>query len=122
VTRDLCGEGVRTGARVLVTAGGVPLVSVEQIKLQRINANRNKNLLDTLDNARNLTLQAVAQAAPCASFQFHREYGTVDNPIQLLPGSYQVTATALVNGKRVRKTIGFDVNTCGFNPNIVISF
>ncbi|HEY3176233.1 MAG TPA: choice-of-anchor D domain-containing protein [Candidatus Polarisedimenticolia bacterium] len=122
VSRALCGEGVRTGARVLVTAGGVPMASVEQIKLSRINANRNKNLLDTVDNARNLTLQSVAPAPPCAAFQYHREYSTVSNPIQLLPGSYQVTVTAVVNGKRKHKSVGFDVTTCGFNPAIVVNF
>jgi hypothetical protein len=41
VQRNLCGEGVRTGARVLVTHGGVPLDEVKSIRLQRINANRN---------------------------------------------------------------------------------
>jgi hypothetical protein len=122
VTRALCGEGVRTGARVLVTAGGVPMASVEQIKLTRINANRNKNLLDTVDNARNLTLQTVTPPGPCGPFQYHREYSTVSNPIQLLPGSYQVTVTAIVNHKRMKKTVGFDVNTCGFNPTIVVNF
>jgi len=122
VTRDVCGEGVRTGARVLVTAGGVPLQQVEQIKLTRLTANRNKNLLDTVDTARNLTLTAVTPAPPCSPFQYHREYGTVSNPIQLAPGSYQVTATAIVNNKRVRKTVGFDVATCDFNPTIVIGF
>jgi photosystem II stability/assembly factor-like uncharacterized protein len=122
VNRNLCGEGVRTGARILVTAGGVPLAMVEQIKLTRINANRNKNLLDTVDNARNLPLVTVTPTAPCTPFQYHREYATVSNPIQLLPGSYEVTVTATVNGKRVRKTVGFDVNTCGFNPNILVSF
>jgi hypothetical protein len=122
VVRALCGEGVRTGARVLATAGGVPLEFVEQIKLSRINANRNKNILDTVDNARNLTLQVVAPAAPCAGFQYHREYGTVSNPIQLLPGSYNVTVTAVVNGHRMKRTVGFDVTTCGFNPTIVVNF
>ncbi len=122
MTRALCGEGVRTGARVLVTSLGVPMASVEQIKLQRINANRNLNFLDTVDNARNLTLQTVVPAAPCGTFQYHREYGTVTNPIQLLPGSYQVTVSAIVNGRRARKTVGFDVTTCGFNPSIVINF
>ena len=122
VLRALCGEGVRTGARVLVTAGGVPLLSVEQIKLTRINANRNKNLLDTVDNARNLVLQQVSGVPPCATFQYHREYSTVSNTIQLLPGSYQVTVTALVNGKRVKRTVGFDVTTCDFNPSIVVNF
>jgi hypothetical protein len=122
IDRAVCGEGVRTGARVLVTAGGVPLASVEQIRLQRINANRNKNLLDTVDNVRNVTLQTVTPAAPCAPFRYHREYGTVSNPIQLAPGSYQVTVTAIVNGKRTKKSVGFDVSTCDFNPTIVVNF
>jgi subtilisin family serine protease len=121
-TREVCGEGVLTGARVLVTAGGIPLAQVEQIKITRINANRNRNQLDTVDTARNLALTTVTPAAPCAPFQYHREYGTVSNPIQLLPGSFQVTATAIVNGKRVKKTVGFDVTTCDFNPTIVVAF
>ncbi len=122
VQRALCGEGVRTGARVLVSVGGAPVENVERIHLQRINGNRNKNILDTVDNAKDLPLQSVTPAAPCAPFQYHREYGTVSNPIQLLPGSYQVTATVRINGKRTSKTVGFDVNTCGFNPNILINF
>jgi hypothetical protein len=122
VSRALCGEGVRTGARVLVRAGGSPLPVVESIQLQRINANRNKNLLDTVDVVRDLALQTVTPAAPCRPFQFHREYSTVGNPIQLLPGVYQVTATAIVDGQRQKKTIGFDVATCDFNPSIVIDF
>lgn len=122
VMRSLCGEGVRTGARVLVRAAGAPLDSVESIHLQRIVGNRNNNILDTADVARNLTLQSAVPAAPCASFQYHREYGTVSNPIQLLPGSYQVTATAIVGGKRMKQSAGFDVTTCGFNPTIMIDF
>jgi len=47
ITRNLGGEGVRTGARVLVTHGGIPVAKVERIHLQRINANRNKDRLDT---------------------------------------------------------------------------
>jgi hypothetical protein len=120
--RDLCGEGVFTGARVLVRAGGLPLDVVKQIHLQRINANRNKIRLDTSDVAKNLPLQTVIPAPPCGSFQFHREYGTVSNPIQLLPGAYQVTATAIVNGKQAKKTVGFDVGTCDFNPMVIIDF
>ena len=122
VTRQLCGEGVNTGARVLVKAGGLPLDKVEKIQLQRINANRNKKILDTNDVAMNVLLQTVTPAAPCAPFQYHREYGTVSNPIQLLPGSYQVTVSAIVDGKRKSKTVGFDVGTCDFNPTIVINF
>lgn len=122
VDRNLCGEAVRTGARVLVTQNGTPLNEVKQIRLQRINANRNRNRLDTIDNAKNLALQTVNPASPCPSFQFHREYGTVSNPIQLLPGSYQVTVRTRINGKMEHKSVGFDVNSCGFNPTIVVDF
>src|SRR5262249_15769922 len=51
VTRSLCGEGVYTGARVLVTSHGIPVAKVEKIHLQRINANRNRDQLDTQDQA-----------------------------------------------------------------------
>jgi hypothetical protein len=121
VVRNLCGEGVLTGARVLVTAGGVPVSVVEKLQINRINANRNKDQVDSVDNAMNLPLQTVNPAPPCASFQFHREYGTVSNPIQLLPGSYVLTATAIVNGSRQTLTVAFDVTTCDFNPTIVVN-
>jgi hypothetical protein len=120
--RTLCGEGVRTGARVLVTNGGVPVPFVEKMQIQRINANRNRPILDTVDNAQNLPLVTVVPTSPCARFQYHREYGTISNPIQLLPGSYRVTATAIINGKRKSLTVGFDVETCDFNPTIVVNF
>jgi len=122
ITRTLEGEGVRTGARVLVTAGGVPLAKVEKIQIQRISGNKNKKIVDTVDVAQNVLLQTATPPPPCAAFQYHREYGTISNQIQLLPGSYQVTASAIVNGKRVSKTVGFNLDTCGFNPTIVIQF
>jgi hypothetical protein len=123
VTRTLNGEGVRTGARVLVLNSntGVPLAKVEKIMIQRITGNRNKNLLNTVDSAMNLAPVTVTPALPCGPFQYHREYSTVSNAIQLLPGSYQITATAYVGTKKYTKAIGFDVTTCTFNPNIVIS-
>jgi hypothetical protein len=123
VTRTLNGEGVRTGARVLVldSTTGVPVALVDRIMIQRINANRNKPILNTVDNAMNLPVTTVTPAPPCAPFQYHREYSTESNPVQLLPGSYQITATATINGKKRTKAIGFDVQTCTFNPNIVIS-
>lgn len=122
VTRSFCGEGVRTGARVLVRAGGVPLSMVEKIQLKRIGGNQNKDILDTADVAKDLPLQTVTPAAPCPSFQFHREYGTVSNPIQLTPGSYEVTVSAIVNGKRESKTVGFNVDTCDFNPTVIVDY
>ena len=122
VTRELCGEGVHTGARVLVMQGNIPLAKVEKIQLQRINANRNKDPLDTHDNIQDAPLVTVVPGLPCEPFQYHREYGTVSNPIQLLPGSYQVTVAAIINGKRKSKSVGFDVETCTFNPTVVIKY
>ena len=118
----MCGEGVYTGARVLVTAGGVPLSTVDSIMLQRVTGNKNQPILNTVDNSKNLTLVAVTPLAPCTPFNYHKEYGTVSNPTLLVPGSYIVTVHATVGGKNVKQSVSFDVNTCGFNPNIVVGF
>ncbi len=102
---------------MLVMHGGVPLAQVEQIHLQRINANRNKR-----DVAQNLPLVTAVPTAACGPFRYHREYGMVSNRIQLLPRSYQVTASAIINGKHKSLSMGFDVSTCDFNPTIVVNF
>jgi hypothetical protein len=31
-----------------------------------------------------------------------------------------VTVTGIVNGRRFKKTVGFDVQTCDFNQNVVV--
>jgi hypothetical protein len=122
VPRALCGEGARTGARVLVVHGGLPLDEVKSIKLQRLGGNRNNNRLDTVDHAMNLLLVTETPAAPCPSIQYHREYSTHTNPIQLLPGSYQVSVMARIDGKVLKRSVGFDVDSCGFNSTIVVDF
>jgi hypothetical protein len=122
VSRALCGEGVREGARILVTAGGVPVPMVESIQLQRMTGNRNSNQVDTVSNDKNLALQTVNPTAPCKPFSYHREYGTVSNPIQLASGSYTATATAMVSGKRKKKTVAFSIESCSFNPTVVVAF
>ena len=121
-TAKLCGEGVRTGARILVTKDGVPFDEVERIQIQRINANRNKDRLETIDNARKLPLRSYDAAEPCEDFQYHQEYGTVDNPVQLLPGDYQVTVTVLDNRRRGRKSVGFSVEVTDFVDTIEVQF
>jgi len=122
--RALCGEGVKTGARVLVTYGGVPLDVVKMIKLRRVTGNNNQGPIDTVDTAKDVELQEVTPSPPCPSFQYHREYGTVSNPIQLLPGSYLVTVKAQIPGMNgfQQQTVGFDVSSCDFNPNITVDF
>ena len=116
VTRMLCGEGVKTGARVLVEAAGVPLPSVKKIQLQRLTVNKDSDVVH------NAPLQTVTPTLPCIPFQFHREYGTVSNPIQLLTGSYQVTVQATINGHNLTQTAAFELGTCDFNPNVVVNF
>ena len=136
VVRNLCGEGVDTGARVLVTKGGVPVPTVAEIELEfvpggtspasavagNVSAAAKKLKKKVLDVGLQLPLQTVTQAAPCASFQFHREYGGVSNPIQLAPGNYQVIVTIAKGSSHVSKTVTFSVTTCGFDQNIVVAF
>jgi len=124
IRRKLCGEAVRTGARVLVTAGGAPVAQVEKIHLLRINANRNREAaeLDSVEVSLNVPPTAVTPTAPCIPFTFHKEYGTVSNVNQLLPGAYQVSVTAVVSGKRETRIVGFSVDTCDFNQNIKVEF
>jgi len=120
--RQMCGEGVYTGARVLVTAGGLPMEEVHKIQLRRLTGNVNGNRLDSIDTAMRVSKSMEDLGAPCGAFFYHREYGTESNPIQLAPGSYQVTVMARVDGRMRKKTVGFDVNTCGFNPTIKVDF
>jgi hypothetical protein len=116
VSRNLCGEGVLTGARVLVMAGGVPLPVVDKIQLQRLTVNKSGDVVQQA------ALVTVVPAAPCGPFQYHREYGTVSNPVQLLAGDYQVTVSATINGKRKSLSASFSLDTCDFNPTVVINF
>jgi len=121
ITRPLCGEGVKTGVRVLVVnALGAPMPLVEKLQLLRAVGNVRRPDLVSVDQAKDLVPVTVTPTLPCPPFTFHREYGTIDNAVQLLPGSYKLTATAVVGGKRKSKTVGFDVATCDFHPTIII--
>ncbi len=119
VTRNLCGEGTSRGARVLVTVGGTPVATVDKIHLSRLNSNRKAISIDNVNNA---PLETVTQGAPCASFEFQREWGGLSNPIQLTAGDYQLTVTVTVNGKKESKTVSFTLGTCSFDQNIVVGF
>ena len=121
-TREMCGEGLQTGARVLVTQGGVPMAQVHEIELKRYWGIL--GFSKEVDEVKNVPLQTVA-ATPgtaCGSLQFHREYGAVTNPTQLRPGVYQLKVEAKIAGHEVRKKVWFSVDTCGFNGTIVVDF
>jgi hypothetical protein len=119
-TQNVCGEDAQTGVRILVTSAGIPLQTVDKIQLQRLTSNR---LGISSDNSTNVPLQPpVTQAAPCASFQYHREWGGASNPVQLTAGDYQITVNATIGKKKASKTVSFSLDTCTFNQNIVVDF
>lgn len=122
-TRQLCGEGVRTGARVLVTQGGTPMPQVHEIELKRLGGGA-FGFADEVDEVRNVPLQTVTPTAgsACAAFQFHREYGAVSNATQLVPGVYRLKVEAIIGGKEERKKVWFNVDTCGFDGTINVDF
>ncbi len=120
-TENMCGEGTSRGVRVLVTEGGTPLPTgkVTKLQLSRLTSNR-KSI--SVSNVNDPPLRSVNQAAPCASFMFHYEWGGVTNPIQLTAGDYQLTVSAIVNGKKKSQTVSFTLGTCSFNQNLVVNF
>lgn len=121
-TRLMCGESVRTGARVLVTEGGVPMAQVHEIELKRLWGFL--GLKKEIDEVKNVPLQTVTPTpgTVCGGFQFHREWGGASNPDQLPPGVYQLKIEAKIAGHEVRKKVYFSVDTCGFNGTIVVDF
>ncbi|MEK6337088.1 MAG: choice-of-anchor D domain-containing protein [Acidobacteriota bacterium] len=121
-TRELCGEGVRTGARILVTQGGVPMAQVHEIELKQYW--RLLGFSKTLDDADNLPLQTVpaTPGTACGPIQFHREYGGLSNPDQIRPQLYRVKVEAKIAGVKVTKLVWFTVDTCGFDGTIVVDF
>lgn len=77
-----------------------------------------------MDEVKKASLQTVTPTpgTACPSFQFHREYGAVSKPEQLVPGVYQLKVEAIIAGKEVRKKTWFKLDTCGFNGTIVVDF
>jgi len=122
-TRELCGEGVRTGARVLVTQGGTPVTVAHQISLNRYWGGW-FGFSKRVEEVENAPLQTVAPTpgTACGPIQFHREYGAASNTAQLVPGVYKLKVELKVAGKEVSKTVWFNVDTCGFNGTIVVDF
>jgi photosystem II stability/assembly factor-like uncharacterized protein len=117
LARNLCGEGVFVGARVLVTLGGVPVSTVDRIQLIQVSTNT------VIDNVVNATLKTITpKIAKCTPFQFQREYGTVSDPKALTPGTYQVKVTLTIAGKQQVKTATFNDNSCGFAHPVVVAF
>jgi Abnormal spindle-like microcephaly-assoc'd, ASPM-SPD-2-Hydin len=119
--RDLCGEGVATGSRILVTVAGMPVPFVEKLEIQRVTGDPENPQIGTIDSSKHVPLKTIMQGV-CAPLKYHKEYGTVDNPNQLSPASYRATATVLIDGKPKTLAVPFEVNACGFNSTVVVAF
>lgn len=115
----LCGEGDNRGVRVLVTQGGVPVPLVKSIKLQKAIAPEQDSSIFRHARLKNVPLTTIAGVAPCASYQFHAEFGGPSNPIQLKEGTYRVVVK--IKGFK-QKIVRFAVDTCNFTPMIVVPF
>jgi hypothetical protein len=114
----LYGEGVTTGLRALIRIAGAPAANVEKLQLQRIVGNRNVSN----EVLQNVAPVHIAGPVPELTFNYHREWGAASNTVQILTGNYSLTATVVVGKKRVTKAVYFSLDTCTFNPNVVIDF
>jgi hypothetical protein len=117
VSIPVYGEGVNTGARVLVTLNGVPVGNVEMLHLQLADPARNGG--NEVDH--DLPLATVVGPTPELTYQYHREWGGASNPAGLPPDNYKITVTIRVGNKRLTQTVFFTVGPCGFT-NVVVNF
>jgi hypothetical protein len=114
----LYGEGVTTGARLLVTLNNQPVPTVGKIQLQKVQPTHSWGH----DLVHGMPLQTVVGLVPELSFEFHREWGGASNRRGLSPGNYVARVTIKVKGKRITKDVPFTVSPCGFNAAVTASF
>jgi hypothetical protein len=123
VTRLLCGEGVRTGMRVVVTRDDVPMPEVDRLKLFRVfypgTTEETKQIIQLdLD----VPLSMTEEQLPCTSAPYHTEYGGETNPITLVPGTYDVWVEHYFAGTGWRiETLRVVVpENCSFLPDVEV--
>lgn len=120
ITRVVCGEGVKTGGRLVVRKNGVPVPVLDNVRLFRIDSFGPPLQLFTIESVPNVAVQTVLPTPPCPGFDFHREWGGVTNPVALAPGNYLVEVKVTVNGQQQTHKLQFNVNTCDFRADLVI--
>ncbi|MBL8859758.1 MAG: S8 family serine peptidase [Planctomycetes bacterium] len=121
IMRTFCGEGVKTGARVVIRHNGVAVPLVDRITLYKVESMGPPLLLTSVESVINLPLVNVPATPPCPAFEFHREWGGISNPIQLVPGNYLIEARATINGQQQLHKLEFTVGVCDFLPDLVIN-
>lgn len=122
ITRTFCGEGVKTGARLVLKRNGVALPLADRITLYKIESLGPPLSLTSIESVTNKPLINVPATPPCPAFSFHREWGGITNPIQLPPGDYLIEARATINGSQEIYKLNFTVGVCDFLPDLVINF
>jgi hypothetical protein len=119
----VCGEAVQRGLRVIVTAGGVPVPVVLKIALQvafsPTQPNGNFSTVQTINNA---LLRSITGTPPCASFQYHAEFGGNTNSKQLKPGVYRVKVWLKIGKLTHTAIVRVNLDQCTFNQNVVVAF
>ncbi|MCB9915558.1 MAG: choice-of-anchor D domain-containing protein [Planctomycetes bacterium] len=123
-TTKLCGEGVRTGLRILVKENGVPVAQVHKIDLfYVVNPGTAQESLGTVTAQRFVNLVDVPEHAPCPAFQFHREWGGETDPTGLTPGTYRVWVRIQgSDGLEHSIAVDFVLGLCDFEGDYVIDF
>ncbi len=115
----VCGEAVQRGLRVLVTRGGVAVPVVTKIELQTTFAPHQPFTHQTIQNA---LLRTISGTPPCASFQYHAEFGGNTNSAQLKPGVYRLKVWLKVGKKTLTSIVRVNLDQCTFNQNVIVAF
>ncbi len=122
ITQTLCGDGVRTGARLLIQRpDGSDLPLAERITLWKVLATTPSLQLLTIESPTNVPV-ATNTTSCFQPFNFHREWGTQTHPLFLQPGDYLVEVRATINGQSRLQKIEFSVDLCDFLPDVVLQF
>ena len=124
ITRQLCGEATRTGVRILVTELDVPVPVVDHLNFYRVHYPGTVNqALGVIDLFHNMPVLSIAPSPPCEGFDYHYEWGALDDPMILEPGTYRVTAKIINRfGLLETKSVQFELAYCDFWHDARIDF
>jgi subtilisin family serine protease len=118
VVVPMAGEAVQSGLRVVVTLNGVPVQENVNIMV-RSETGRQRFTLRR-QALKNITGPAGFEDE--LGFSFHAEYGGLTRATQRLTGNYRVNATIRVGRRVMNRMVNCSIDTCTFNPTLVISF
>ncbi len=121
ISQPLAGEGVKTGARLLVNHLGAFVPLLDRVTLYKVNSMTPLDL-QFVDQQNNVPVKFDPGTGNCLGFLFHREWGGVTNPIKLEPGDYLIEIGVHINAVPYLLKQDFTVGVCDFIPDLVIDF